>query len=384
MTTLSLSKPEIGSASAPVTGANLREVGHVASLDGLRALAILAVMLGHVGVPGLTLAWLGVDLFFVLSGFLITTLLIQEVGRTGRVAPGKFWARRFLRLMPAYWLYAGFITLAVGVIHWGWVREWNGWDSRDLLASIWLYYANYAPQAGVWEHQGLTGPLWSLAVEEQFYLIWPILFASLCRQLKRVEWLAWTLVGVIFVTCLMVEPRLLHFRLYTRGLGIMLGCAMALSSARSSKLVQGLGRSAVRTSVVILGVLSVAVPSWLLDRGSIDDTAMHRFFLPIFLVSMTLLVTLLWHGPRNRLNSLLSWQPMAYLGKISYGLYLYHMMAHDLVWKGLLAGFDHWPKFLRFGLRTALFLALSVGLASLSYHLWEKPFLAWKSRLRAS
>src|SRR5205085_2211723 len=81
------------------------------SLDGLRALAVLAVMLVHVGAPGFPLGWFGVDLFFVLSGFLITTLLERELARTGGVDLNKFWTRRFLRLMPAYWLYAGAITI---------------------------------------------------------------------------------------------------------------------------------------------------------------------------------------------------------------------------------------------------------------------------------
>src|SRR4051794_35863169 len=83
---------------------------HVASLDGLRALAVLGVMGVNAGLPGAWLGWLGVDLFFVLSGFLITTLLLKEFAKTGRINLPKFWGRRALRLMPAYWLYVGSIT----------------------------------------------------------------------------------------------------------------------------------------------------------------------------------------------------------------------------------------------------------------------------------
>jgi peptidoglycan/LPS O-acetylase OafA/YrhL len=355
---------------------------HLASLDGVRGIAILGVMLVHVGFPGLELAWLGVDLFFVLSGFLITTLLIGEARRTGGVALGKFWGRRFLRLMPAYGMLAGFVTAAIYWTHWGWTREVRGWDAVDFIRSIWLYYANYAPMKGIWEHQHLTGLLWSLAVEEQFYLIWPILFSLAWSRPGWAEGLAWTLVLAILVTCFLVEPRLLHFRIYTRGLGIMLGCSLALTSARSSGLSRRLGSPQTRLAIVAVGLLSYAAPAVLLALGRIDDTQMHLFFSPIFCASMALLVAMLWYGPRDRLAASLSWGPLAYLGKISYGLYLYHMVAFYLVWNILLVDLGHWPTIARYGLRVSAFLGLSVAIATLSHYAVERPFLKLKSRLR--
>jgi len=126
----------------------------------------------------MALGGLGVDLFFVLSGFLITTLLVQEAKKTERVSLPRFWARRALRrLMPAYWLYAGFITFSIYVMHWGWMKpEYGGWTPAGFVASIWLYFINYLPMGGLWEHQELVVHFWTLAIEEQFYFLWPILF----------------------------------------------------------------------------------------------------------------------------------------------------------------------------------------------------------------
>ena len=115
---------------------------HVSSLDGLRGLAVASVMAVHAGVPGFDLGFLGVDLFFVLSGFLITSLLDREHRRAGRVDLGKFWGRRFLRLMPAYYLYVGGLTLAFAAFGWGWREPHGGWTPGGYIASLWFYYVN--------------------------------------------------------------------------------------------------------------------------------------------------------------------------------------------------------------------------------------------------
>ena len=357
-------------------------IRHVDSVDGLRAGAIALVLCVHLGLPGVELGWMGVDLFFVLSGFLITTLLAREATRSGRISLPRFWGRRFLRLMPAYWLYAGFVTIAIGVAGWGWTGQAGGWGPGRLIASIWLYFSNYAPSRGIWEHQGLVGPLWSLAIEEQFYLLWPVLFWCLGSRPARAELAAWCLVAASFAHCFAAEPASLHFRIETRGLGIMLGCAVALTTGRSAGLVRWLGRPEVRWAIVAGLALAFAVPTAFFRLGRIDDTQVHLYFLPTFCAASSLVVAMLWHGPRDRIASALSWRPMAYLGKISYGIYLYHELARHLTWAYLLPGIGDWPMPARFGLRAATFLALSVAMASLSYHTLERPFLALKSRLR--
>ena len=136
-------------------------VKHVASLDGLRALAVFAVMYYHSRLPLYHFGWIGVDLFFVLSGFLITTLLAREHRQNGRVSLPKFWGRRFLRLMPAYWIFVGICTILLlrGV---GTFEPDEGWTRGRYIASLWFYFTNYAPLE-LWQYQAISGPLWSLA-----------------------------------------------------------------------------------------------------------------------------------------------------------------------------------------------------------------------------
>jgi peptidoglycan/LPS O-acetylase OafA/YrhL len=137
----------------------------VDSLEGIRGLCILAVMGHHFGFcdPG----WIGVEMFFVLSGFLITTLLCRENDQNGGVALPQFWARRAFRLLPIYWLYIGGVTIAILLRRPGDWASKSPWSPGLFIASLWANFINIAP-AGVWVHQYLTWHLWSLAVEEQF------------------------------------------------------------------------------------------------------------------------------------------------------------------------------------------------------------------------
>ena len=153
----------------------------ITSLDGLRALAVMAVMLVHIGFPGFVLGGLGVDLFFALSGFLITHLFIREHRLSGRVNLLQFWVRRCLRLMPVYWVYLSAITVSI-MLGYGELHEHAGWTPNEYIASMWLYFVNYVPSGGIWSEQHLTIHLWSLAIEEQFYLVWPLVIMMLFRS----------------------------------------------------------------------------------------------------------------------------------------------------------------------------------------------------------
>ena len=355
---------------------------HVSSLDGLRGLAVASVMAVHAGVPGSNLGFLGVDLFFVLSGFLITSLLDREHRRAGRVDLGKFWGRRFLRLMPAYYLYVGGLTLAFAAFGWGWREPHGGWTPGGYIASLWFYYVNYAPQGGIWQHQWLTLHLWSLAVEEQFYLIWPLL-AAVALPRRRAEALAWLLVGGVLVRRGLPEASL-RTRLDTRGLGIILGCAVALSTGggRHPRLAALLDRRWFRLGLPSLLAASLAGLSALAVRGRVDEAFVDRYAIPPLDVAFALLVASLWRGRSDGLARALSWRPLGWMGTVSYGIYLYHMLAHELTWRVLTPGLEAWPRYLKFPLRLALFTALTLAMAGASYTLVERPFLRLKERLR--
>ena len=158
-----------------------RDKSHISSLDGVRAVAVVLVFLFHLQVPGFKAGFLGVDIFFVLSGFLITSLLLSESDRTGRVSLTAFWARRARRLLPALVL----ILIAVAVVTWTTATFTERASLRgDLLAST-AYVANwhFISTSSYFASTGVESPLqhmWSLAIEEQFYL--------LCRCSSEGSW----------------------------------------------------------------------------------------------------------------------------------------------------------------------------------------------------
>ncbi|MDB5349026.1 MAG: oatA 3 [Planctomycetota bacterium] len=358
-----------------------RVTRHVESLDGLRAFAIVSVMAVHAGVPGLSLGWLGVDLFFVLSGFLITALLIQEFGRSGRIDLGRFWGRRFLRLMPPYVLYAGFVTWAMLGARWGWVSEHRGWSPASYVASIWLYFVNYAPQGGVWQHQNLCLHLWSLAVEEQFYFTWPILCAILLR--RRAGLAAWVLVLAVLIRRGFADEYTIHNRLDTRGFGIMLGSAVALTLDRLPAIASRFADATLRMTVLIGVATCLIVPAILFGSGKISEYQVHRYASPVIASAFAAFIAMLWYGPRDSIAGFLSRKPLVYLGKISYGMYLYHMLAHYLVWEVFLGdNIEAWSRWPKFGLRLVMFGSLTTAMAAFSYATIERRFLALKALLR--
>ena len=353
---------------------------HVPALDGLRALAILAVMAIHAGVPGSGLGWAGVDLFFVLSGFLITSLLADEFARDGQVSLVKFWGRRFLRLMPAYWAYACALTASIVLFHWGWLRPHGGWTPGSYIASLWLYFVNYLPQGGIWEYQWFSVHLWSLAVEEQFYFVWPIV-CSIGLRLGRPAWVAWALVAMVMGRRVGIGGG--GTLLDRRGLGIVLGCALALSLGQGGwpALRRRLGAAPFRIFVLIAIAAVILVGTLVPGRGYSEEE-FQVFVLPILTPLFALLVAMLWYGPNDRISRVLCWRPLVYIGAISYGMYLYHMACHFLTWEVLTPGLDSWPRWPKYGLRLLFYFAATLGISTLSYRLLERPFLRLKALLR--
>ncbi|HEV7535564.1 MAG TPA: acyltransferase, partial [Acidimicrobiia bacterium] len=167
--------------------------GHVRPLDGLRAVAVLLVLGYHAGVPGFVGGRAGVDMFFVLSGFLITSLLLDEHRLTGGIRLGAFYARRALRLYPALLVaVTGALTLAFLKMP---VFHASAASLRDTLHGIpfTLFYTMNVARATGWTNGGLLGHAWSLAIEEQFYLVWPVAVILLFRRRAdraRIGWIA--------------------------------------------------------------------------------------------------------------------------------------------------------------------------------------------------
>ena len=213
----------------------------------------------------------------------------------------------------------------------------------------------------VWEHQHLTGHLWSLAVEEQFYLIWPILFAAVASRRGWAEGLAWALVGASLggpAVRLLRPAPLPDLHPGVRDPSSAAPCAWPRSRVRD--WAGWIGSGAGRRSVFALMALTIGIPGVLVPIHVMSNSALETYVYPAFCVASAPWSSALWHGPPDRTSSALSWGPLAYLGRISYGIYLYHMLAHYLAWSVLLAGHDSWPGSRRYGLRLSMFLLLAL------------------------
>ncbi len=359
------------------------KVKHVASLDGLRAIAVFAVMYYHSRLPLYHFGWIGVDLFFVLSGFLITTLLAREHRQNGRVSLPKFWGRRFLRLMPAYWIFVGICTILLlrGV---GTFEPDEGWTRGRYIASLWFYFTNYAPLE-LWQYQGISGPLWSLAVEEQFYFVWPFVCA-LALKLKRPSIVGWVLLVATFICRhLAADDFVLHTMLYTRGVCIITGCvaALSLSNGLPKWVAKAVNAPVVRIGMMAMCIVFFAIGTYVMKKWGIGrlETA-HQIFVPLAAALFPCLVVLLWYGPRDGIARGLSNRPMVYIGRISYGIYLYHGLFKWIVWEKYPELTDHLNWSVKVGVRVLAYFGGTLAFASLSYYVIERPFLKLKDRLR--
>lgn len=368
------------------------------SLDGLRTVAVLLVVAFHVNVPGMTGGYLGVDVFFVLSGFLITSLLLREVGERGHIDVGRFWTRRLLRLMPAS------LVVILTVVLWGiFVAEPYRRPSlgADALWSL-LYVGNwrFINSTGYFTDDGTSSPLlhvWSLAVEEQFYLAWPLILT-----------LAFAL--ILHARAHVTDPdtgisRLLdsserfeaHARRRRRMVTTTLVVALVLGAASAWLLTWWFEPSAPDRAYMgtdskvfepLLGAATAAAMMRPCLRARVAQHAQalmaigligiaagvvflggpNPFYFTggalVFSVLTAVLIAATTVADRRRgLSLFLGSTPMAYLGRISYGIYLWHWPL--AVW--IVDGHGFSPR------RAVFAVVLTILLAAASYHLIETP-----------
>ena len=347
----------------------------VDALDGLRGIAIVMVMVFHSGATSLDGGYLGVDLFFVLSGFLISALLVSEFDRHGRVRMGYFYLRRLLRLAPALLLmllvFAAWVPLAFPHDHQPF-HMWYQWE--DCLIAL-AYLANWARALDI-HSLDFLGHTWSLSIEEQFYLLWPwILLAMLRYRLPR---------GAVVVVALLlalaawyVRLRLLEsgasmMRLYngldTRADGLMIGSAAGIA------VVSGL---LSRQQRWLQCLLSVAAPlalvwiGWWMVNIVWTDPRLYRWLFFSVEVAAVVIVLALYFEASAWFNRMFTMRWLVWVGSISYGLYLWHYPIFRAL---MMADYDH-PTVLWLGGAAALVAA------SLSYYGLESPCLRLKQRL---
>lgn len=368
----------------------------IAALDGVRAVAVALVLADHGGVPGLSGGFLGVDVFFVLSGFLITSLLIDEIGRSGQIGLKDFWIRRARRLLPALIVMVLAVVAARDLF-----AEESTTNLRDHAVATFFWMSNWmfvAERTDYFAAGAPPSPLqhtWSLGVEEQYYLLWPLLLAAVVAGLAAVAYrrgvpltvrairitvFAIASAGVIAsagATMLVTSEENLnrvYFGTDTRMQALLVGAAAAALLVRDWRgLAAGMvilrsrwaRRLARVVPVVGLAVLGLAAH---LATGSAAEFR-HGLLIVVAVAAVLVVasVALEQDGPVARLLSL---PPLVGLGAISYGVYLWHWPIF-LVINGERTGTTGWELF-------ALRCAATIAVATVVWWAIEQPILRWR------
>ncbi len=336
------------------------KLGYNPAFDGLRGVAILLVVLSHAHVPMFDGAFLGVDLFFVLSGYLITSLLLMERQAHGRVAYLSFYWRRFLRLMPALALFLGVYCVVAP-----WIWPELGDVVQDAAVSL-LYLADYG--IAFFDSPGTLLHMWSLSVEEHFYLVWPPVLMLLVRSARHGQ--VWRPIALLYL--LSWVWRLMwvahgqqfyeiFFRFDTRASGLIAGSLLAALVTERPAWALWLQERLPHAMWLPLGV------PLLMELGWDNQGAMVWGITVVELATMVLLVAVQQRS--GLVFDMLSAPALVRLGTLSYGIYLWHYPVVRYLRADL-----PWP------LVVPLALAISTALAALSFYTVERWALNFRDR----
>jgi peptidoglycan/LPS O-acetylase OafA/YrhL len=328
-------------------------------LDGLRALAITLVVIYHINPSLLPGGWIGVDVFFVLSGYLITSILEHELCATSSIATGNFYVRRVLRLTPAFWLLLAFVIF-VDVLF---SHKVDGLRAVFLSAA---YLMNWNRAFG-WYPQTLLGHTWSLAMEEQFYLVWPLILCVFGRRspLGFILGAACAVVAWrVYLVCSGADPERTYNGFDTHSDALLIGCALAFAKSGSPLESFSLRFGWVPIFVILLSSVTLTHESPLTQSFGLTITALAAAWL-------------LWATLHDdRIARLFSIKPAVYTGRISYGWYLWHYPIISL-------GAHLTEKLGHRALFAAASATLAFAIAALSHKYVEAPFLRMKARFAA-
>lgn len=335
-----------------------KKFGYVPALDGVRALAVVAVICFHADVFGVTGGFIGVSVFFTLSGFLITSLLITEHLHAGHISLKGFYSRRLRRLMPASYLCIGLVLLALPF----WDESQRRRLPGDALAAL-LNFANWRSAFSTVSYRDLLNavpsPLahfWSLAIEEQCYLVLPLIVSLALRRGRSTlaavaaGLLAASIAAAVLTSDFDLAYNGTHVRIAEVLVGVLL--SVVLTNRRPSGVFVGVAGG------VGLGALVAA--SLLLDIN--DEWLAHGGLVLVAVASCAVIVAAIAGGPLGRA---LSWGPLVAIGKVSYGMYLFHWPLFLVITEDR-TGLGHWPLF-------AVRMAALGALAAVSFRLLERP-----------
>jgi peptidoglycan/LPS O-acetylase OafA/YrhL len=356
--------------SAPATSFAF-SLGYRPELDGVRGISILLVLGLHLTPALLPGGYIGVDMFFVLSGFLITSLLLEEWSKHNSISLRDFYVRRALRLGPALVTY----LLLLGAYAFVFLKRENAREIYLGIALTLSYVSNWVIAFKPDFPTGILAITWSLAVEEQFYLVWPLILSLLLTLESNRKWIFLVLVlgivSIAFNRALLFEAgapvRRLYYATDTHADGLLMGCLVGYLVSwdflPKSRALEVFMKFAALASVFFIGFLAFTIKhdNPLLYTGGFSFAALG--------IAVTLLTLVSW--PAAPATAVLGFKPLAWVGRISYGLYLWHWPV-----RGLVFGKAVQPSPRQIIVATVLTFAI----ASLSFYVIERPFLKWKKR----
>jgi len=352
-------------------------VRHIASIDGLRAIAVTAVVLYHLGISWIPGGFLGVDLFFVISGYVITRLILDSINQSSGLDLRAFYAARLRRIYPAFIFMVVCIIIFVGV----WAPEAIKRFLSDLPYALtgtinWLLVARHQDYFETIGRPPLLQHTWSLAVELQFYLIWPIILLTILKYFgkKNIARIALLIAIISGVTLFLVSLRLdqsnaqqvshIYFGTDTHSLGLFLGSALAVSwipqnlSADIEKRAQD-----VVDAIGVVGLLGLIAAFLFIDE---TNAGLYRLAFPLAGIFGCLVIISLVH-PASRFAPLISSAPFKWVGQRSYGIYIWHWVIFQVTRPSVDLTGQSWALYLA---RVLLVLAL----ADISLRWVEIPF----------
>jgi peptidoglycan/LPS O-acetylase OafA/YrhL len=357
-----------------------RRLGHRPVLDGLRGIAIFLVMLTHTDV--LPNGYVGVDLFFALSGFLITTLLYEEWDRTGGISLKRFYGRRARRLLPALGMLI-LVALAVDVICYpmtGWPFAWKA------LTSV-LFVNNWLAATGHANDLGSLNPTWSLAQEEQFYLVWPLVLIVMLRRHARPHLVAGVL--LVAIALLMVAAPSssgpsysVYYSPAARAAELLFGCFGAVIWRHRLIGIPQQIKDRLPVELVAMltqrrlwrGVLALVLAYLFVLLLFNYQLSTEQIYLSACLLAVPLIISLVG-TPDSLLARAISCPPLRFLGRVSYALYLIHLLMRNVVYHYMPGGNVY--------VNALLTISVSVALAAVSWTLVESRILARGRRPQA-
>ena len=351
-----------------------RRLPYLPALDGLRAIAVIMVFAYHLEFPWASGGFLGVDVFFVISGYLITRLLVDEHADRGRIGLGSFWIRRFRRLVPA--MVAMIAATLMATHRWGLPEQWTS-IRVDALAAL-GYVANWRfvlDDQSYFDASLGPSPLlhtWSLAVEEQWYLLWPIVMIGLCawaaRHVRASNRVAMAVVAAATASAVWMavlfdpaDPSRVYFGTDTRAQQLLIGAALAWILHAAPGLTELASSSRTRPA------FAVALGALVATAALVGDEAAWLYRGGLFAISLVAAVVVL--GTTTRPGTGLAWlgaAPLVWIGRRSYGIYLWHWPVIIFMVPATGGELGRWPL-------TGLQVGVTLLLTEVSHRLIESP-----------